>query len=46
MAIYYAISLAFSIAMKNQNTLATEINLVTILSNSMLVLQAIVNTWN
>ncbi|CEL10491.1 Putative Reverse transcriptase [Aspergillus calidoustus] len=41
MAIYYAISLAFSTAMKNQNTPATEINLVTILSDSMSALQAI-----
>ncbi|CEL00905.1 Putative Guanyl-nucleotide exchange factor [Aspergillus calidoustus] len=46
MAIYYAIGLAFSTAMKNQNTPATEINLVTILSDSMSALQAIANIRN
>jgi hypothetical protein len=44
MAIYYAIGLAFSRAMKNQDTPATEINPVTILSDSMSALQAIANT--
>jgi type II secretory pathway component PulM len=46
MAIYYAISLAFSTAMKNQDTLVTEISLVSILSDSMSALQAIANTQN
>jgi hypothetical protein len=41
MAIYYAISLAYQIAMKNQNTPDIEHEPVTILSNSMQALQAI-----
>jgi ribonuclease HI len=46
MAIYYAISLAYQIAMENQNTPAMELEPATILSDSMSALQAIANMRN
>ncbi len=46
MAIYYAIGLAFSIAMNSRNAWATERETVTILSDSMSALQAIASTRN
>jgi ribonuclease HI len=46
MAIYYAISLAYQIAMENQNTPAIELEPATILSDSMSALQAIGNMQN
>jgi hypothetical protein len=46
MAIYYAISLILKIAMENQVAQAGQQELATILSDSMLALQAILNTRN
>lgn len=46
MAIYYAISLVFKIAMENRNALADKQEPATILTDSMSALQAISNAWN
>jgi hypothetical protein len=46
MAIYYAISLAYQIAMENQDTPAIKLEPATILSDSMSALQAIANMRN
>ncbi|EED14550.1 hypothetical protein TSTA_107570 [Talaromyces stipitatus ATCC 10500] len=46
MAIYYAISLVLKIAMETRQAMTDRQELVTILSDSMLALQALSNTWN